>query len=168
MTSSGVDLQFTCQETHLFTLANRERLERAVYNLISNAVKFSEPGTCVEAKLVHHGDLAYLSIENQGEGIANHVRSDLFHRYLREPAIEDSRFGMGLGMTIVRSVAALHGGTVLIDQPKGTRVTMTMQIRKIIPDSFHSPQKRIGLYSGGFDQSLLELSDILPAEDYKK
>ena len=155
-------------EKPIFTLLDRERMERAVYNLLSNAVKFSEPGDFVDVKLSRNGKLAYFTVEDHGSGIAGHVQSTLFHRYMREPAIEDSRYGLGLGMTLVRTAASIHGGTVLLEQTNGTRVTMTIAIRSQMPASLRSPQLRMGDYAGGRDLGLLEFSDILPVSAYEE
>ena len=165
---TGVQLRYTSPEAPIFTLIDRERIERAVYNLLSNAVKFSAPDTYVDIKLSKSGKLACLTIEDQGDGVASHVQGSLFHRYMREPAIEDSRFGLGLGMTLVRSAAAIHGGTVLLEQTKGTRVAITMAIRKELPGSLRSPKLRIGDYAGGRDLGLLEFSETLPFDAYEQ
>lgn len=164
---TGTVLRFTCPDKPLFATIDRERMQRAVYNLLSNAVKFSPPGSTVEVRLIRSGHMVCLSVEDHGEGVADHVRSSLFHRYLREPVIEDSRYGMGLGMTLVRSVAALHGGTVLLEHTEGTRVTMTMAIRKVTPGTLRSPQIRISDYAGGQDPGLLEFSECLPTSPYE-
>ena len=87
---------------------------------------------------------------------------------MREPAIEDSRFGLGLGMALVRSVAASHGGTVLLEQTSGTKVTMTLAIRKDVPGTLRTPAMRIGDYAGGRDLGLLEFSETLPPIAYKE
>lgn len=161
-------LSFNCPEARIFTMIDRERMERAVLNLLSNAVKFSRPGSPVEVQLTRSGKLAMLTVEDRGSGIADHVQGTLFHRYMREPAIEDSRFGLGLGMTLVRTVAAAHGGTVLLEQTEGTKVAMTMAIRKEVPGALRSPRLRIGDYAGGRDLGLLEFSDCLPNSAYEE
>jgi len=163
---SRVGVRFTCPDFPIVSMVDRELLERAVYNLLSNAVKFSAPDTFVEVSLARHGNMACLTVEDHGSGIAGHVQGTLFHRYLREPSIEDSRFGMGLGMTMIRSAASIHGGTVLLEQTGGTRVAMTIAIRKDIPGTLRSPRLRIGDYAGGRDLGLLEFSEILPPESY--
>ena len=168
LAQTKVSLQFSCPETPIFTIMDRERMERAVYNLISNAVKFSHPGDLVTVRLTKTGKRVSLTIEDHGDGIASHVQGTLFHRYMREPAIEDSRFGLGLGMTLVRSVAADHGGTVLLEQSEGTRVAMTMEIRKEVPGKLRSPKLRISDYAGGRDLGLLEFSEILPTSAYEE
>lgn len=164
---TNVSIRYSCPDAPVFTILDRERVERAVYNLLSNAVKFSRPGSFVEVNLNVNKMLACLTVTDQGDGIASHVQGSLFHRYMREPAIEDSRFGLGLGMTLVRTVAAAHGGTVLIDQPGGTRVAMTMAIRKEVPGTLRSPKLRIGDYAGGRDLALLEFSETLPSSAYE-
>lgn len=163
-----VSLRYSCPETPIFSIADRERMERAVYNLISNAVKFSRPGDDVAITLTRTGKMACLTVEDHGDGIDPHVQGSLFHRYMREPAIEDSRFGLGLGMTLIRSVAADHGGTVLLEQSQGTRVALTMAIRKEAPGILRSPKLRIGDYAGGRDLGLLEFSDSLPTCAYEE
>ena len=168
LSNTKVAVSFSCPNTPVFTIADRERLERAVYNLISNAVKFSKPGNYVTGTLSINGKMACLTVEDQGDGIASHVQGTLFHRYMREPAIEDSRFGLGLGMTLVRSAAAIHGGTVLLQQKEGTRVTMTIALRKQVPGALRSPTLRISDYAGGRDLGLLEFSESLPASRYQK
>ena len=163
-----VCVRFSCPTAPIFTIADRECLGRAVYNLISNAVKFSKPESYVTGKLTVNGNLACLTVEDQGDGVAAHVQGSLFHRYIREPAIEDSRFGLGLGMTLVRSAAAMHGGTVLLEQTEGTRVAMTIAIRKQVSGTLRSPKLRIGDYTGGRDQGLLEFSESLPTQSYQQ
>jgi len=68
-------------------------------------------------------------------------------------------------MSLVRSVAAAHGGTVFIDhaEGRGSRVTMTLAITQDHSGTVRSPLIRIGDYAGGRDRGLLELSDILPS-----
>jgi signal transduction histidine kinase len=163
---ANVSIQYHCPEKALFTLINREQMERAVYNLLSNAVKFSRAGSNVDVTLSSTKTMACLTVEDQGDGIAPHVQGTLFHRYMREPAIEDSRYGLGLGMTLVRSAAAIHGGTVLLEKTAGTRVTMTIAIRKAQPGQLRSPALRVGDYAGGKDLGLLEFSEILPSSAY--
>ena len=163
----GFSLQYHCPSKAIFSLIDREQMRRAVYNLISNAIKFSPQGSCIDITLSCTARLASLTVEDHGEGIAEHVRTSLFKRYLREPAIEDTRFGLGLGMSFIRSVAAAHNGTVLLEQRNGTRVTMTMLIRKNPAGMLRSPKLSISDYTGGYDANLLEFSEILPASAYQ-
>lgn len=167
---AGIRLNYTALPEYVIGLADREMLERAVYNLISNAAKFSPSGGTVEVKLTRSGSMLYFTIQDQGDGIPPHVLNSVFSRYLRSPGIEDGRHGIGLGLALVRSAAACHSGTVLIDQPEGggTRITMTITVISGDDTVLHSPVRiPFSDYAGGRDHGLMELSDILPGKAYK-
>ena len=167
--SAGIRLEYQGLSKPLLCLADRELLERAVLNLLSNAFKFTPKGGTVRVTLFAGGTSLRLSVWDSGPGIAQEIQGNLFSRYLRQPGIEDSRFGLGLGMVLVRSAAAAHGGAVLIDQPEGwgTRVTITVALRREKAEVLRSPTMRID-YAGERDHALTELSDCLPVSLYKK
>lgn len=165
MIHTGVTLNFQTLNENIFSLADKEKLERAILNILSNTLKFTPSGGTVTATLTRRGSKLYLSIQDSGSGIAEHLRRTAHSRFLREPSLEDSRFGIGLGMVLIRSTAALHGGTLLIDQPDsgGTRVTMSLQIRQSKNTILRDTNMLRIDYAGERDHGLLELSDSLPA-----
>ena len=164
---AGLHLNFEGISEAVYGLANEELLERAVLNMISNAIKFTPAGGTIEANLLRRGKKLCLSIQDNGSGIPEELRSSLFSRYTREPGVEDGRYGIGLGFVIVRSAAARHGGAVLVDHPqdRGTRITMTLSLRSGSASQVRSPILKVD-YAGERDHGLLELSDVLPAELY--
>ncbi len=163
---TAVSLHYTGYHESVYTLLDAQKLERMVFNILSNAIKFTPAGGSIEAKLTRRGDKLYLSICDSGSGIHEGLKGTLFSRYLREPGLEDSRHGLGLGLVLVRCTAALHGGTVLVDHPEnaGTRITVSFAIRQGNP-TLRSPGFRID-YAGERDHGLIELSDVLPAHLY--
>ncbi len=88
----------------------RERMERAVWNLLENAGKWSGDGGSVEVSL-HSGELR---VRDHGPGFADEDRPLVFDRFYRSAAAR-SMPGAGLGLAIVREVAEAHGGTVEAD-----------------------------------------------------
>ena len=167
--TTSITIRYHGPEQPVFCLADREQLERAVLNLISNALKFAPTGGSLDACLTKSGKMLRFSIRDNGPGFAQNLLGSAFNRYLRQPCIEDGRNGLGLGMVLVRTAAASHGGAVLIDQPDngGARVTMTIAIRKNTTGILRSPVLRVD-YAGEQDHTLVELADCLPAELYKK
>lgn len=164
-----IHLSFTNADEPIFTAADDEKLERAIYNLLSNAAKFTPKGGQISAKLTRKGGFAYLTIQDSGCGVDPEVRGSIFTRYLRQPGIEDGRWGIGLGLVLARSVAALHGGTLLVEygESGGTRFTMSMAIRNGASGTLHSPVLTFD-YAGERNHTLIELSDVLPSKLYKK
>ena len=166
--SAGITLHFTGCPEEIRSMVDVEKLRRAVFNLISNAVKFTPKGGHIEAKLTRHGNTIHLTIADNGRGIPQDQLRSLYFRYLRPSCVEDGRHGIGLGMVIVQAAAAAHGGTVLIEQPQegGTKVTLTLSIRPQTDGNFRSPGLTID-YSGGRDRGLIELADLLPASSFQ-
>lgn len=164
---TNVTLTYTGLSECVYGLANEGQLERAVLNIVSNAMKFMPEGGTIHASLTRKQNMLHLSIQDSGSGIAENVLGTVFTRYQRQPGIEDSRYGIGLGMVLIRNAAADHGGTVLIDSPEGngTRVTMTMALRQDAP-VLKTPV--ISPLTDNSRQILTELSESLPWEFYKK
>lgn len=164
---TGLTLKFENFPEPVYGLADSEKLERAVFNIISNAIKFTPRGGSIRAKLTRRGSKLYLTVQDSGSGIAENLRSSIFSRYTRQPGLEDGRFGIGLGMVLIRSAAALHGGTVLVDNCEncGTRIIMSLAIRTVGGSDVRSPRRQID-YAGGWDSALIALAESLPAELY--
>ncbi len=163
---AGVTLQFKNISQSVYALADSTLLERAVYNLISNALKHTAPGQTIDASLTRRGLRLYLTVLNPGTDHSLPVQVGSFSRFLREPGIEDSRNGLGLGMRLVQSAATAHGGTVLMEPQKdgGMKVTMSMTISQKT-DTLHAPRMRID-YAGERNHALIELADLLPSRLY--
>lgn len=165
--AANVQLEYFGLPRSVFGMAYAEKLERAIYNLMSNAIKFSVKGKPVSAKLTQQDNTLCFTVCNYtDETVPTH---SFWNRYRRSPAVEDSRCGIGLGMTMIALTATYHKGTILIDHPSSdqTRVTMTIAIMNSSSAGVRSPIMRIGDYAGGRDKALLELSEILPANTYK-
>lgn len=169
ISQTGTRLVFRNLSNEIYMLVDVEKLERAVYNILSNAIKFTPTGSTIEAALRQQGTKLYLTIQDSGCGIDPAVRSVVHSRYLRQPGLEDGRFGIGLGMVLIRAAATAHGGTVLIDHPAecGARITMSMEIRQETAGTVRSPLLKVD-YAGERNHALIELADTLPAALYKK
>lgn len=162
----GVALRYSLPSQPIYSLAAPEMLKRALYNLISNAVKFSAPDTAVECTVKQIGSKVYISVSNLPDS-APIAGSNIFHRYLRSPGLENHKYGIGLGMPIIHGAASAHGGAVLVEQlrDKGTRITMTLAIQKSKDGTVRSPILIPDIY-GSQDQALIELSEVLPHSLY--
>lgn len=164
---SGLRLKYSVPDEAILCAIDEPLLERSIYNMLSNAIKFSPEGSVIQAALIHRQKRVYISVNDQGTGIPDTISSNIFQRYQRQPGLEDGRFGLGLGLVLVRCAARVHGGTVLVDHPEtvGTRITMSIPISQSSTALLRSDVARVD-YSGGWDHGLLELSDVMPAELY--
>ena len=96
------------------------KFEQVLYNLISNAVKFSERGTTVTVRCVRHGDQVVLSVRDHGQGIPAEELDRLFKPFsrtsVRATAGESST---GLGLAIVKRIIDGHAARVHVDSVVG-------------------------------------------------
>ena len=145
---------------------DRQKMERAVYNLLSNAMRFTPKGGIIRCRLTADVNQVVLQIRDYGEGLAEQVRDTLFTRYLREPSVEDSRYGLGLGLLLVQEIASQHGGAILIKPEKdGTTAALSIDRKATKESQIRSPIKELD-FAGGWDHGLLELSGELSASSY--
>jgi two-component sensor histidine kinase len=164
----GNHIDFSPLNQPCYCLVNWENLERAILNLISNAVKYaSDDGNIVLSMRISTSKL-YISVESTTNNSACVISSKLFSGFTREPAIDVGNKGIGLGLTIVHGVATAHKGTLLVDQPKENRLRFTMSISMQTPKNnvVNSPRLQIDR-TGGIDQVLVELADILSPDLYE-
>ncbi len=110
---------------------SRRQLESAVFNLLDNAVKFSELGGRVNIGVEADDTILKLSVTDEGIGIPVAERSRIFERFYRvDRARSRNTGGTGLGLSIVRHVALNHGGDVNVTSREGygSQFTITLPI----------------------------------------
>ena len=160
---AGIEVQYLCPPTDLIAMVDRAKLERAAYNLLSNALKFTPRGGHIQVELKKRGSLAIFRVEDDGEGIPEDVLGTVYARFRREPSPGDTRWGIGLGLPLVRRTAAFHGGTLLLYRTPegGTTAAMTIRLKESREDKVSAPVLR-GDYTGEHDHGLVEMADGLP------
>jgi signal transduction histidine kinase len=100
-----------------------------LFNLLSNAVGFSPPGSEVTLSAERRPDAIVFEVSDQGPGISPQMENRVFERF--ESGTTGSRHrGVGLGLSIVRSFVELHGGTVALDSApaRGTTVIVAFPL----------------------------------------
>ena len=167
MEYTNIHLHYASLREPVFCLVDSEKLERAIHNILSNALKFTPAGSTIEAKLTRRNHMLYLTVQNSSADVAGLSPASFYRQYQRQPGLDDSRFGIGLGMVLIHGAAAAHGGTVLLEQTPqgGTKITMSIALRQRTDSNVRESILRVD-YAGERDHRLLELSDSLPASLY--
>jgi signal transduction histidine kinase len=108
----------------LNVLGDRDRLQQVVWNLVSNAFKFTPKGGTVTITLAERDADVFVEVQDTGIGIAAEFLPFVFDRFRQADSSMSRRHnGLGLGMAIVRHLVELHGGTVAVEsqgENKGT------------------------------------------------
>ena len=112
-------------------LGDRELMEYAVYNLLTNAVKYSPPQTRVTVYGEdERGGRVRISVEDQGIGMDKKEVGRIFEKFYRTKTAEQSgEVGTGIGLSLVRQIVNEHGGTIDVESEpgKGSKFTLTLK-----------------------------------------
>ncbi|MGH2340711.1 ATP-binding protein [Segnochrobactraceae bacterium EtOH-i3] len=106
-------------------IADAKRLRQILFNLVSNAISFSEAGDRIEVRCRPDGNAVRLSVHDEGRGIPEDRLGEVFDRFVTDPG---SKRGAGLGLSLVKSLAELHGGSVVLDSKEGVGTTVVVRL----------------------------------------
>jgi two-component system sensor histidine kinase SenX3 len=127
----GITLQVSEADRQIGVSGDGRQLVSALYNLLENAVKYSDPGSTIDVDVMVSDDEAAvdISIVDRGIGIPARDLDRIFERFYRvDRARARDTGGTGLGLAIVRHVADNHGGSVLVTSHEGTGSTFTLRL----------------------------------------
>lgn len=127
---SGVTLVNAVSEDLPDVIADSSRLRHVFGNLLSNALRFTQPGGSITIGATLEADAVRFTIEDTGAGVAPEHVNRLFEPFFRAPG-QDEQGGVGLGLAIVREIVQAHRGTVSAQSEigKGTRFCFTLPVR---------------------------------------
>ncbi len=124
------------------------RLEQVFANIVTNAVKYTPPGGEIRVSVRSDGDDAVFSVEDTGFGIAPELLPSIFDMFVQgETTLDRARGGLGIGLTLVRRLVELHGGSVIASSGGvGTGSTFTVRLPRVanaaIPKAVAAPPHR--------------------------
>lgn len=111
----GLDLRVEVAEQTGGMEGDEKRLKQALFNLVSNAIKFTPAGGRITLSAERQGDQVVLAVSDTGLGIGSDEQSRVFERFERGSASSGGSVGAGLGLSLVKSFVELHGGSVEIE-----------------------------------------------------
>lgn len=123
----SIDIQLEAAEDLPLALGDEDRHWQVLFNLLSNALKFSPGGSLVLIRLARKGDMIELSVSDHGRGIPEESLETVFEKYSRipDPSGEMITPGTGLGLYICRSMVEAQGGTIWVESTPGEGSTFT-------------------------------------------
>jgi len=114
----------------LNALCDRDRLQQVIWNILSNAIKFTPSRGCVSVRAERRGAEITIAVSDNGIGISPEQLPFVFHRFWQAHTGASREFGgLGLGLALARNIVELHGGTILAEsagEGLGTILTVTL------------------------------------------
>ncbi|NVK19589.1 MAG: PAS-domain containing protein [Methylocystaceae bacterium] len=125
-----LSLEFECPQDIGWITADEKRLKQVMFNLLSNAIRYTPPGGSVTVTALRENDQLILSVGDTGKGIDRAEQDRIFGSFVRGETHGTGEGGAGLGLTLVKRFIELHNGTVTLDSipQKGTVVTCRLPV----------------------------------------
>jgi signal transduction histidine kinase/DNA-binding response OmpR family regulator len=126
----GLTLASSIEPKPLSVYGDETRLHQVIWNLMSNAIKFTPRGGTVNLTLRHEGSDAVIRVSDTGQGIAPEFLPHVFERFRQaDNTTTRSQAGLGLGLAIVRHLVEIHSGKVLVEsEGPGLGTTFTVRL----------------------------------------
>jgi PAS domain S-box-containing protein len=136
-TAKGIRISSDVADSSLTMAADANRLQQVVWNLLTNAVKFTPKGGSVGIRAFRDGSVVEISVTDSGEGMRPETLAVVFEPFRQADASTTRRHGgLGLGLAIVKQLVAAHGGTVEAKsdgEGKGATFVVRLPARAAVP-----------------------------------
>jgi signal transduction histidine kinase len=126
-------------------VGDRELMEYALYNLLTNAVKYSRPGTQIRVFSERTGNELRLAVKDQGIGMDSKEVQNIFKKFYRTKGAEASgEVGTGIGLSIVEQIVSRHGGRIDVSSEpgRGSCFTIVMKVHASTPQNAKTVDRR--------------------------
>jgi two-component system sensor histidine kinase NblS len=137
----GIELNYVAQDPLPMVVMNRESIERAVINLVTNAIKYTPNGGKIDVNIFSmtdgSGEIA-VSVKDNGIGIPEECLPNIFERFFRVEKKVHTIKGTGLGLTIVKRIIEKHDGRITVESEIGHGSTFSIFLPAAVPDTLPS------------------------------
>lgn len=128
----GFEVDLSIPETPVFVQGDRAALQRVLYDLLSNVVRYGSDGRYLGVFLRQDKSRVYIDVADKGKGIRREDISNVFDRlYTMEDPRDREIQGNGLGLTIAKGLAVQMGGDLFLDSTPDVKTTFTIKLKKI-------------------------------------
>ena len=169
-----VDFLFNMQGVTLDFLSDRDSriigldvaaIRKMLLNLLSNALKFTPQGGSVRVRVKTEGRFVKITVADTGKGMDSDTLTHLFDRFMDGGQDPMPPRGLGLGLPICQRIAQGHGGMIVAQSEEGKGSLFTVSLPAVKAGRVQL-KDRGSDYAGGFNRTLVEMSDALSSEAF--
>ncbi|MBZ9685728.1 HAMP domain-containing histidine kinase [Clostridium estertheticum] len=135
---NGLQIIFDTDIEEKIIACDTEKIERIVLNLMSNAIKFSDDGDEIFVDIKDKSEFIEISVKDNGIGIEDKNLSMIFDRFKQvDKSLSRNTEGTGVGLSLVKSIVELHGGSIYVESEcgKGSKFTVRLPSKKVLHES---------------------------------
>ncbi|MCJ7691090.1 MAG: ATP-binding protein [Clostridiaceae bacterium] len=157
--SKGLNVIFDTDVEEKNIAFDTEKIERIILNLISNAIKFTNKGDEILVEVKDKNEFIEISVKDNGIGIENKYLDVIFDRFKQvDKSLSRNAEGTGIGLSLVKSIVELHGGSIQVESVfgKGSKFIFMIPSRKVLNENMLYSSK----VPSGNESIRVELSDV--------
>lgn len=141
-----------------------DKIERIIYNLLSNSIKYSKPGGSIFVNITNGEEYVTITVEDTGIGIEKDKLDIIFERFRRiDTSFTRKNEGSGIGLSIVKSLVEMHNGTISAESEYGvgTKFTIRLPVKVLEYKNEDTLNKLIyNTINNRVERTKIEFSDI--------
>ena len=130
-TEKKISIELVFATKHLETIADKRKLQQVLYNLLDNAIKFSDPESSITIETTERGDKIYTSVKDEGLGIPRNALNKIWERFYKTDLSRGKdKKGTGLGLAIVKEAVQAHGENINVISTEGVGTEFIFSLPK--------------------------------------
>jgi len=130
-TSKKISIELLFASRNLYVTADHRKIQQVLYNLLDNAIKFSNPESDIIIETTDRGDKAFISVKDYGEGIPRDCLNKIWERFYKtDPSRGKDKKGTGLGLAIVKEALQAHGENINVISTEGVGTEFIFSLSK--------------------------------------
>lgn len=157
--SKGINIIFDTDVEEKIIAVDTDKIERIILNLLSNSIKFTNPGGHIFVKIKDCGENVYIHVKDTGVGIPSDKLESIFERFFQvDKTLKKNKEGTGIGLHLVKSFVEMHKGTVHIKSELGQGTEFIIKLPAVVCEK-QVKSKNI-IYEANIERINMEFSDI--------
>lgn len=128
LSSKQIAISIIPDDDHMHVVADRNRMEQVFVNLLQNGIQFSPSDSEIRIRLMRQTDTVEVNIEDQGQGINEEQLTYIWQRFYKTDKARTNKAGIGIGLSIVKSIMQLHQIEIRVESREGEGTTFSFQL----------------------------------------
>lgn len=159
--NKSITLTFDTNTEEKFMACDPDKIERIMLNLISNAIKFTNPGGHIFINMFDENDHIVICVEDTGIGIPEDDLDIIFERFRQANRASARNYtGSGIGLSLVKSLVEMHGGKISVKSTYGKGTKFVIKLPVTIKETDNAPTQNINFNKSHIEKVSIEFSDI--------
>lgn len=164
-----IEYTFNSEEPKIALWFDKNQLEKVLYNLLTNAFKFTKNGGAISVEIETDNEAVYLIVKDTGIGMSEAYMSKIFNRFYQIKSVEtDEKSGFGLGLAIAKEIIELHKGSIEVKSEKNKGSIFEVRLLKLKDHFYENEIEKVEVVSNQGLDTIKHLKQKIEKSELKK